>query len=335
MASPASGSEPLDKREVAAYLVGRGVLERADGVEVEELAGGISGAVYAVRGEGKRLVVKQALERFRVEDEWLVPPERALDEGAALELMAELAPGSVPALIDLDRERFVLVMEEAPEGWRPWKALLLDGVADPAVAQRLGELLRLLHTSTADVELGSAASFEAQRVDPYLRTVQRRHPTLANEIGAYVDRLLTTDVCIVHGDYSPKNVLVGDDGPHGGLWVIDWEIVHRGDPAFDVAFLLNHLLLKTIHRPAARSDYEACGAAFLDAYGQDLDLGYVLGLVGCLMLARVDGKSPAEYLTERERGTALAAGLSPPCRASRLARGGVGGRHSRSSTVSP
>ena len=114
VASPASESELIDKKEVAAYLVARGVLERVEGVEVEELAGGISGAVYAVRGEGKRLVVKQALERFRVEDEWLVPPERALDEGAALELMAEIVPGSVPALIDLDRERFVLVMEEAP-----------------------------------------------------------------------------------------------------------------------------------------------------------------------------------------------------------------------------
>ena len=123
------------------YLVQRGVFHDVEGLEVVELAGGISGAVFAVRGEGKRVVVKQALERFRVEDEWLVPPERALDEAAALELMAELAPGSVPALIDLDGERFVLVMEEAPDGWRPWKALLLEGVAEPAVARRLGELL--------------------------------------------------------------------------------------------------------------------------------------------------------------------------------------------------
>lgn len=292
------------------YLVERGIFDDAERIEVVELAGGISGAVYAVHGEGKRLVVKQALERFRVEDEWLVPPERALDEADALELMAELAPGSVPALVDLDRERFVLVIEEAPGGWRQWKALLLDGVADPAVARRLGELLRLLHTSTADVELGSVASFEAQRVDPYLRTIQQRHPKLAAEIDAYVERLLATRTCVVHGDCSPKNVLVGDDGPHSGLWVLDWEIVHRGDPAFDVAFCLNHLLLKTIHRPASRNDYEACGAAFLDAYGQDLDLRYVLGLVGCLMLARVDGKSPAEYLTEAERAHARPMGIA-------------------------
>ena len=113
--------------------------------------------------------------------------------------------------------------------------------------------------------------------------------------------------------------------------MIDWEVAHRGDPAFDLAFLLNHLLLKSIHRPQAREGYEACGRAFLDAYGQEVDMPYVLGLVGCLMLARVDGKSPAEYLTDaaaraRARGRHRAAQ-----RSSGLARGGVG----RSSTVSP
>ena len=158
----------------------------------------------------------------------------------------------------------------------------------------------------ADADIGSAESFEAQRVDPYLRTIQRRHPDLAGRIGAYIERLLATRVCLVHGDFSPKNVLVGDDG----LWVIDWEVVHRGDPAFDLAFLLNHLALKTIHRPDAREGYEACREAFLEAYGRDVDMTYVLGLVGCLMLARVDGKSPAEYLTEAERERARSHGIA-------------------------
>jgi hypothetical protein len=92
--------------------------------------------------------------------------------------------------------------------------------------------------------------------------------------------------------------------------VIDWEVVHRGDPAFDVAFLVNHLLLKTVHRPDAREGYEACGHAFLESYGPVSEMEYVLGLVGCLMLARVDGKSPAEYLTEPQREIARAAGIA-------------------------
>ena len=294
----------LSRQTVAAYLVERGVFERTEGLEAVELTGGISATVIAVRGAGKRVVVKQALARFRVEDEWLVSQDRVLAEARALELMAELAPGSVPRVFDLDRDTFTLVIEEAPPAWRPWKALLLEGNADAGVATRLGELLSILHA--ADADIGSAESFDAQRIDPYLRTIQRRHPALAAQIAEYVERLLATTASVVHGDYSPKNVLVGDDG----LWVIDWEIVHRGDPAFDLAFLLNHLLLKTIHRPQAREGYEQCALAFVGAYGRAVDLTYVLGLVGCLMLARVDGKSPAEYLGDGGRETARAAGIA-------------------------
>jgi 5-methylthioribose kinase len=294
----------LSSENVVEYLVGRGVLTEVNGLEVEELTGGVACMVFAVRGQGKRIVVKQALERFRVADEWLVPPERAMTEARALELMAQLAPGTVPPLIDSDPQTFALVVEEAPADWRPWKSLLLGQEADAAVAAWLGALLAMLHS--ADGEIGSAGSFEAQRVDPYLRTIQRRHLDLADEIGEYIERLLDTTCCVVHGDYSPKNVLVGDDG----LWVIDWEVAHRGDPAFDLAFLLNHLMLKTIHLPQARAGYEACGRAFLEAYGKEVDMQYLLGLTGCLMLARVDGKSPAEYLTDTDRESARAAGIA-------------------------
>jgi 5-methylthioribose kinase len=289
---------------VPAYVVRRGLFEEGTGLEVEALGGGVSANVFAVRGGARRVVVKRALERFKVADEWLVRCERILAEAEALELMGGLAPGSVPRVLDLDPATFTLTMEAAPEDWRPWKASLLKGEADPAVATRLGDLLAVVHS--VDADLGSAESFETQRIDPYLRTVQRRHPGLEERIGTYVERLLATQRCLVHGDYSPKNVLVGD----GGLWVIDWEVAHRGDPAFDLAFLLNHLALKTIHRPQDADAYAACSEAFLDAYGEVEDVRYVLGLVGCLMLARVDGKSPAEYLTEAERVRARAYGIA-------------------------
>jgi len=295
----------LTTENVGAHLAERRLL-RAE--RVAELAGGVSSAVFLAEGDGPRVVVKQALERFRVADEWLVPRERALTEAQALELMDSLAPGSVPRVLDVDPETFTLVMEAAPASWRSWKALLLEGTAEPAVAARLGTLLSVLHAT--DANIGSAESFDAQRIDPYFRAVQRRHPGLAAAVGGYVERLQSTSTCVVHGDFSPKNVLVGYDGPNGGLWVIDWEVTHRGDPGFDLAFMLNHLLLKTVHRPQARDGYEACGGAFLDAYGSAADMTYVLGLVGCLMLARVDGKSPAEYLTEPEREHARACGIS-------------------------
>ncbi|HEU0303796.1 MAG TPA: aminoglycoside phosphotransferase family protein [Gaiellaceae bacterium] len=294
----------LSATDVGEYLASRGVFATANGLEVEELAGGVSSAVFLAEGDGRRVVVKRALERFRVADEWLVPRDRLLAEADALKLMAAVAPASVPPVLDVDPETFTMVMAAAPASWRPWKSLLLLGEPDVAIATRLGQLLAVLHS--ADADIGSAESFDAQRIDPYFRTVQRRHPALADRVGSYVERLVATRKCLVHGDFSPKNVLVGD----AGLWVIDWEVVHRGDAVFDLAFMLNHLLLKTTHRPGARTGYEACGHAFLSAYGPVQDLPYVLGLVGCLMLARVDGKSPAEYLTERERERARATGIS-------------------------
>lgn len=291
----------LSTENVGEYLAERGLL-RAE--RVTELSGGVSSAVFLVEGDGRRVVVKRALERFRVEEEWLVPRERVLAEAEALELMASVAPSSVPPMLDVDPATFTIVIEAAPESWRPWKSLLLEGTADPEVGTRLGRLLSMLHS--AEGGIGSTESFEAQRVDPYLRTIQRRHPDRADDIQRYIDRLEATRECLVHGDFSPKNMLVGDDG----LWVIDWEVVHRGDPAFDLAFMLNHLLLKRIHRPKSPSAYEGCAEAFLEAYGAVADMMYVLGLVGCLMLARVDGKSPAEYLTEPEREVARARGIA-------------------------
>jgi 5-methylthioribose kinase len=129
-------------------------------------------------------------------------------------------------------------------------------------------------------------------------------------VGPYAEELLATHVCLVHGDFSPKNVLVGPDG----LWVLDFEVAHFGDPVFDPAFMLNHLMLKAIHRPDDAASYRACAEAFVASYEDglpwelQLDPPALAGHIGCLMLARVDGKSPAEYLNEPQRLLARAHG---------------------------
>jgi 5-methylthioribose kinase len=216
----------------------------------------------------------------------------------------------------VDPERCAIVIEHAPDGWRNWKDELLAGRADPAVADRLGVILAAWHT-TSFRNAGEARcfddseAFEQLRVDPYYRTIMHRHPELDALVRPYVDQMLATRRCLVHGDYSPKNVLLGD----GGLWVVDFEVGHLGDPVFDVAFLLNHLLLKAIHRPSAVTAYARCADAFWAAYtnGTSREVrpadAYVFGHVGCLMVARVDGKSPAEYLTADERVTARGLGI--------------------------
>jgi len=312
----------LSAETVGVYLAERGVIPPGVRVAASELGGGVSNVVLAVRAGDLHVVVKQALPRLRVADQWLAPRERAVGEGEALRLAAELAPDSVPEVLDVDEEVCAITIAHAPESWRNWKEALLSGEADPAIARRLGELLALWHAGTFRRRLAERfldrAGFESLRVDPYYRTVMRRLPELSGAVASYVERMAATRACLVHGDYSPKNVLTGP----GRLWVLDFEVAHLGDPAFDVAFMLNHLGLKSVHRPESAPAYAACAEAFWQAYRAGVpaelapELPYVLGHLGCLMVARVDGKSPAEYLTESEKAAARAFGarllLDPP-----------------------
>jgi 5-methylthioribose kinase len=323
MASDSSLQSPtlLSAESVGAYLVSRGVFDAAGSIDVHELGGGVSNVVLAARQNDRGVVVKQALGRLRVTDEWLATRERAVTEGEALRLAGRLLPNSVPAVLDVDRDLCALTIAEAPVSWKNWKEQLLEGNADPTVAARLGEWLGSWQVETfesPDVrrQFASTQSFEELRVEPFYETVAQRRPELRASIDTYVERMRARRLCLVHGDYSPKNILVGDS-----FWVLDFEVAHFGDPAFDVAFMLSHLFLKRLHDLDASRDLDACIAEFWTTYqrvaGPHLPpVGYVVGHVGCLMVARVDGKSPVEYLSAAERDTARRVGsellLDPP-----------------------
>ncbi len=349
----------LDEGSVVGYLVGRGVLRDESGSagprvpypkvpypkvpypkvpdpkvpdpKVTELGGGVSSVVLLVEAGDTRVVVKQPRRKLLVKEEWLANSRRALTEARALTLVRERTPEAVPPLLDVDAAAHAITMAAAPATWQPWKDCLLDGVVDPAVGRRLGFLLGTWHVSTSLhreelTELEDLEVFDQLRIDPYHRTVAARHPALARQIASAAASLLASSSrrCLVHGDFSPKNVLLGADG----LWVIDFEVAHVGNPVFDLAFLTTHLVLKSLHRPAVSELYRDCAAEFLDSYGEVAGASLVscgaslvssgaslvsgraslvpsdesLGLqVGCLLLARVDGKSPAEYLTPEEQ----------------------------------
>jgi 5-methylthioribose kinase len=301
--------EPLSPDSVGAWLVTVGLVRAGTPVSATELDWGVSSVVLAVEADGFAAVVKQALPRLRVEEEWLAKRERSLTEARALELAAGLVPGSVPEVLAVDERRCAFAIAKAPPTWRNWKELLLAGEVDADVGAQLGTLLAAIHVRTCGDEAAlrsfdDVEAFEQLRVEPYHRTVMRRWPHVERSIGMVVDEMLDRRLCLVHGDFSPKNVLVGEDG---ALWLIDFEVAHAGDPAFDLGFMLNHLMLKAIHRPAAFERYEHAAGAFWDAYGAQVggeltpDPAYAVLHTSCLMLARVDGKSPAEYLTEGER----------------------------------
>jgi tRNA A-37 threonylcarbamoyl transferase component Bud32 len=294
-------------------LAQRGVIPTAEGTKVEVLSGGVSADVVLVTSGGRRVVVKRALPRLRVAKEWVSSPSRVVLEAAALEAARGIRPKNVPAVLDLDEERLVLALECAPPDAANWKQQLLQGTIDPGIGGWLGSALADWHTkSAADRELTARFAhhtyFFDLRISPFFLSTAEVHPDLAAQIHEVVDRMSTRRECLVHGDFSPKNVLFGRDW----FWVVDWETAHRGDPTFDVAFLLCHLVCKAVHRPGDAERYRACAEHFLGSYRSHtavvIDDDWLGPQIGCLLLARVDGKSPVDYLDEPEKDTVRAIG---------------------------
>ncbi len=247
---------------------------------------------------------------MRVEREWLAPIERNQYEFGWLRVVSAIAPNAVPRLIAHDAERNLFVMEFlAPESHPLWKSELHCGRADPAFAAQLGQLLALIHRSTAHnpaiaAEFPTDAIFHSLRLEPYLEATALLHPDLAPTLHRLVATTATSKHALVHGDVSPKNILVGPQGPV----LLDAECAWYGDPAFDLAFCLNHLLLKCLWTPAASADFLRCFDSLRDAYlagvtwePADALEARAAALLPALFLARVDGKSPVEYLTAADQ----------------------------------
>jgi aminoglycoside phosphotransferase (APT) family kinase protein len=174
----------------------------------------------------------------------------------------------------------------------------------------LGETLARIHAATAnraDIahRFANGAQFHALRLEPYLLHTAKRHPDVARRIRAISDHVAEARIALMHGDFSPKNILCG---PHGPL-ILDAETACYGDPAFDLAFCLNHFALKCAWHREYVGAYLSAFGAFKDAYfaGMNWETADEMDrrttpLLAALMLARIDGKSPVEYLTaERDK----------------------------------
>ena len=265
----------------------------------EPLAGGVSSDIWRVDLPRGPVCVKRALPRLRVQQLWEAPVERNAYEYEWLRAAAQAAPGAVPRVLAHGRGAFA--MEFLPPERSPvWKSLLREGRADPAFAAQVGATLARVHAATAgraDVaaRFATDALFHALRLEPYLVAAARQHPGLAPRLLALVETTAQTRLCLVHGDVSPKNILCGPQGPV----LLDAECAWYGDPAFDLAFCLNHLLLKCLWNPPASGAVLACVDALHGAYAGGAAVERrAAHLLGGLLLARVDGKSPVEYLTD-------------------------------------
>jgi aminoglycoside phosphotransferase (APT) family kinase protein len=303
---------PITGDRIGRILADAGLMENTADVELEAMTGGVSSEIWKVKANGAAFCVKRALDRLKVEAEWLAPVERSRYEVRWYRIAGEVAPGSAPRVRYHDDERMFFVMDYLePDRYELWKEKLRQGRAQTRDAESVGRTLARIHAATAG-DPGVAAQFPRTdifhdiRLEPYLLATAARHPDLRTSLEGLARTTAETRLTMIHGDVSPKNILIGPDGPV----FLDAECACIGDPAFDLAFCLNHMLLKCLWNPPARDKYLACFQAMTEAYvravsweNPDTLESRTAALLPALFLARVDGKSPVEYISdESDRG---------------------------------
>lgn len=324
---------PLDIEQhdaLLAYLRTTGRIMISESPTLRTLPGGVSSRTVLVeRPNGTAWVIKQSLARLRVDVEWYSDPARIHREALGIRWLSELAPpAAVPALVFEDHDHHLIAMEAVPQPHRNWKTVLLGGGLEVDHMRQFGQLLGTIHRRASDRQAEVASIFddrsvfESLRIEPYYRYTAVQVPASARFMADLVDSVYGRRMTLVHGDYSPKNILV-----HGGrLVLLDHEVIHFGDPAFDLGFSIAHLLSKAHHVESQREAFASAAGIYWGTYREslgnpawlgDLEEHAVRNTLGCL-LARVAGRSPLEYFsrTARERQRDVVLDMMrrrPPC----------------------
>lgn len=293
----------LDESSVISYLTERKLL--SGNATVEVLTGGVSCVVLAVASDEREIVVKQALPELKTKAKWVADQRRAIVEAEAMRVYQSITPDSVPELIDCDEANFTLTMSRLPNTCSNWKQDMLEGRIHPEMGEKLGKILAQWHNATAvdaaiKAKFMEGELFEQLRVSPFYRAVAAKNPNLQAVINSLIDEITIEKIALVHGDFSPKNILATSD--HSPI-ILDFEVAHTGNPVFDLAFVGAHLLCKTIRTQSAAEKVAITNTAlnFLSSYRQTSRVSIAKSLpqhVALIALARVEGVSPVNYLDE-------------------------------------
>lgn len=307
----------LDATNAVAYLRQIGLLRPTDDATAVALGWGVSNAVLRVDMPTRSLVLKQSRGQLRTREAWFSNLERIFRETAMMRTLGPILPPQVvPQVIFEDRDNFLFAMSAAPADHAVWKSLLLQGQVDLEIGRMAGDILGRIHAATATrpelaQEFDDIEVFIQLRVEPFYWRMRPRHPELGPFMDAIVEEMFRTRVAVTHADFSPKNLLVHDEG----VTLVDYETGHWGDPAFDLGFFLSHLVLKSIKLHHQRDRYFQLTRVFWDRYRSQvrscaatipslaLDelTRRAMGHFALCALARVDGTSPVDYLPEEPK----------------------------------
>ena len=244
-------------RAIREFLERAGLVPPGHVPQFEPLAGGVSSDIWLVRAGSSEFCVKQALGRLRVAAEWRADVSRNLTEVRWLTQVARLDADLVPAVLASDASIAAFAMEYlSPDRHELWKSQLARGYVDSGDRCRCRPAARIHSRRVCEIADGGCRV----RYGPVVpcappRTVSARDGARASRScgdsrsACGADRANTAaPSCMATSAlriFSPRRAR------SRGPVFLDAECAWFGDPAFDLAFCLNHLLLKTLWVPSA------------------------------------------------------------------------------------
>lgn len=294
----------------AALIEELGIAQKGAVSAIVPLTGGVASDIARVDVGDRSLCVKFALPKLKVSADWHAPVHRNAAEYAWLEVAAAVCPEASVKLFGRSATQHGFAMEflDGREVYL-WKSALLDEASSRGEAKLVGDMLGRIHAASASEDFDRSTfhnrdDFYALRIEPYLTFTAQAHPLVAPALNELAEMLYASDQILVHGDVSPKNIVFRAAGPV----LLDAECATMGDASFDPSFCINHLVLKAIHLAGSRDRLLADIGRFWVSYSKHITWettceleARICRLVPALMLGRIDGKSPVEYLDDSER----------------------------------
>ena len=292
------------------------LLARGDRPTITALRKGASSEIYRVKLAWGTICIKRSLPRPSSSGDTALPVQRSNFEGKWLRIARDVLGESVPAVLGEQHGMFAMEYLD-PARHTSWATQLHSGDINPSTAAEIGRMIGRVHAATANnfavaQRFSTDRIFHAARIEPLLLTTAAIEPEAGSRLKQLALNTERTKLALIHGDFSPDNMLIGPKGPV----LLDAECAWYGDPAFDLALFLSYLLVACVLQPQWCNHYLTCYTACSAAYAQRVtwerpehtDERAAL-LVPALVLARAGGHVPSDSLQparDRERAAVLA-----------------------------
>ena len=278
-------------------------------IKYKRLEGGVSSEVYYVKTNKSDYCIKRSLKKLLVKKNWIANTNRIKYEYLWLKHCKKIISRNIPKTFEFDNKKKYIVMEYLNDSkYKTLKQLYFNKVVNIKTIKLISKHLYKIHSSSKNLKTkkifdGNNNNFYDLRLDPYFNEVGRIYPKYKKYIKNINKNYFENSSTLVHGDFSPKNILIGKNK----IIYLDAECCNFGDPVFDLVFFTNHLLIKSIFIKDKSQEFIKSYIIFYKEYLNNLNLknyksyiNRIIEMTPIMLLARIDGKSPVEYLNSKK-----------------------------------